>query len=131
MANIVRKTIEPELVVSNSWLARKSTFAKLECGHLAFVCDEHHPELVKSEYPCEACGDIETHKAKIAEWLKTGRVMYTRARLCYSTKTYDALVYGRDEKSPTGVILLGSVPDIPELHYFLTGSNSPLSPTER
>jgi hypothetical protein len=131
MANIIRKVVGHEFTVSNSWLATQNTFAKLECGHLKWLCAGHNATNLPSEAPCEYCGDIDTHKANIAKWQTTGRITHTRARYCHSDGTYSAMVYGRDEPSPTGVILLGSVPDIPELKYFLTGSLAPLSPTER
>lgn len=132
MTNVIRKTIRPELRLSNSWIETKLTFAKLECGHLAFVVSgEHSPEKVLPEYPCESCGDIEAHKTQIAEWQRTKHITHTRAVYNHSSDTYSVRVYGKEDNSPTGVILLGGLPDIPELQYFLKGSLAPLSPTER
>jgi len=130
MSNKIRKTVEPEFHLSNSWLETKLTYARLECGHLAFVARDIHTKDIPSEMPCPVCGDVDAHRARLLEWKSNNQIAYTRAKYNHLGNYYTVDVYGYNKESPTGVLLLGAVPDIPELQDILTGVLTPLSPTE-
>jgi len=57
-----------------------------------------------------------------------GRVSHTRAGSgCWRGQVW---IYGRDVSSPSGVVLIGAVPDTAEFAPLLRAQMSPLSPTE-
>jgi hypothetical protein len=136
MANVIRKVAGHEFGISNSWLATKFTLIKLSCGHYAdWSRDGHDNTNLPTEYECSECGDIEAKHRQLKQWIDSGIVAHTRAHPRYDTcgnvLYYDVLIYGIDSTSPTGVLLLGGVPDIPEFQDLLHDTLSPLSPNDR
>lgn len=99
--------------------------------------DEAQVHSEGDEVWCGACHDAISRLPEIAALLDSGRVRHTRAAANGIGRLTGLVhIYVRDEKSPTGVVLGGSVDTkIPEVREWFdarvhgTGL-SPLSPTE-
>jgi hypothetical protein len=110
--------------------------AVCECGYRGYrileIADPHKPEFratqVGDTVECSSCDS----EARQLEWLRNlpvKDVQHARYRVIVGSPSY--CFYGRDEKSPTGVLLIGSVAATPAIEALLRQKRmSPLSPTE-
>lgn len=126
-----------------SWL-------ELECGHTASPVlreepndrirygtafehdDANHLAKPGDRVQCDACDHYQAALAKLRA-MKPGDVQHSRFRHRDSRGfgPGDLYVYGRNERSPTGVTLIMSIDDTPEAAEILRMlCASPLSPTE-
>jgi len=102
--------------------------ANLACGHRHFSEGWNIPHTGKAGDVVE-CAECARHAERI-EWLRNLAEPVFRAR--YSERWGGQYhLYRRDTTSPTGVMLIGTVPATPAIDEVLRQKRiSPLSPTE-
>lgn len=110
--------------------ANKHRCTACGCGMMvyAFTPSAHNPEhqvtKVGAEVECAHCDRKVTALKELAELVAKNALHHTRWR------NGSIYCYRREPTSPSGVLLACSVEDCPEANALLTGSLSPLSPTE-
>lgn len=109
---------------------RVMDYAPLDCGHSVNVGPWQAVKTVTvgEEIACEWCASYAADLATLRAALAAGIVSHSRAgdRLARGS----VHVYQYEPKSPTGVILLVTLTETPEVIALLRGGLSPLSPTE-
>ena len=108
------------------------TEVSLECGHRALLRGHVVPSNAyggAKVIPCSTCGDLAEHRQNWFRWKAQYQLSHTRAGTGLAKGS--VRVYRRAPESPSGVLLVGTLPDVPELADLLKEKFSPLSPTER